>query len=66
VTGPRNRKALERSQEVREEIRRMLLEHPPLAPPLTAKEVRTRLGARAPSLRAVQWHVQAIRVGAAG
>jgi hypothetical protein len=62
VTLPRNPGAVERSQALREEIRRALLEHPPLAPPLTAKHLQPRLS-RCISLRTIRWHMHALRTG---
>lgn len=58
----RNLKALAISQALREEIRQMLLEHPALAAPLTAKAIAPRLS-RPVALRTVAWHLQAIRAG---
>jgi repressor of nif and glnA expression len=55
-------KAVERSQALREEIRRVLIEHPPLSPPLTAKHVQPRLS-RQVALRTVRWHLRALRTG---
>jgi hypothetical protein len=43
VTAPRNRVAYARGQRIRAEIRAILLEHPPLAPPLTAKALARRV-----------------------
>lgn len=55
----RNLKALADSQVTREEIRRLLLTHHPLAPPLTAKEIVPKLARQiAPST--VHWHLRAI------
>ena len=45
---------------MRAEIREIILSHPPAAPPLTAKAIRPLLS-RDLSLRAIQWHMQAIR-----
>jgi hypothetical protein len=62
MSGPRNKPAWERGQAIRAEIRAILLEHPPLAPPLTAKALAARLTYRpAPSERCIRWHVAAIR-----
>jgi hypothetical protein len=63
VTAPRNRKAVERGQALRAEIRALLEAHPPLAPPLTAKHVQPRLS-RSASLRTIRRHLQALRSGA--
>jgi hypothetical protein len=61
--GPRNRAAYARGQRIRAEIRAILLEHPPLAPPLTAKAIAIRLTRRpVPSERCIRWHVAAIRM----
>ncbi len=65
MSGPRNRRRWARSQALRAEIREMLAQHPPLLPPLTAKDIRARLTLRPlPSVRAVQWHMAAIRLEA--
>jgi hypothetical protein len=63
MTGPRNRVAYARSQAIRAEIRAILEQHPPLAPPLTARQIARRLP-RPPSERCIQWHVAAIRLEA--
>ena len=63
VANPRNRPAFDRGHAVREQIRRSLIEHDPLALPLTAKALRTRL---CPWLaeRTVAWHIRQIRLEA--
>jgi hypothetical protein len=64
--SPRNRLLYEQGRALRAEIRDMLLRHPPLAPPLTAKRIRDCLNSSrnpAPSLRTIQFHVHAIRGG---
>lgn len=59
---PRNLTAFERSQTLRALIRDILGQHSPLFAPLTAKHVLKRLDwSPQPSLRAVRWHMQAIR-----
>jgi hypothetical protein len=63
MTGPRNRKAFARSQALRAAIRSILEQHPPLLPPLTARQIARRL-TRAPSERCIQWHMSAIRLEA--
>ena len=63
MTAPRNLKAFARSQGLREEIRVMLGQHPPLSPPLTAKHLQPRLSRRV-ELRTIQWHIQQIRLQA--
>jgi hypothetical protein len=61
MSGPRNREAFARGQALRAEICAMLEARPPLARPLTARAIRSRLACRPlPSLRTVQWHLQAI------
>ncbi len=57
----RNVECYERSQDIRQRIRSLLVQHPPLSPPLTAKDVLTKLPDIPLSIRAVQWHMQAIR-----
>lgn len=65
VSDPRNRRAFERGQRIRAEIREVLASRNPLLPPLTAKDVRPRLTCRPlPSLRTVQWHMAAVRTEA--
>jgi hypothetical protein len=65
VSGPPNLKAWRRGQALRAEIRAILEAHPPLAPPLTAKEIRRHLKRNPlPSDRAIQWHVSRIRLQA--
>jgi hypothetical protein len=62
MTGPRNRIAYARGQAIRAEIRAILEQHPPLAPPLTAKAISARLTYRpALSERCIRWHAAAIR-----
>jgi hypothetical protein len=64
--SPRNRRLYEQGRALRAEIRDMLLRHPPLAPPLTAKRIRERLTRNpAPSIRVIQWHCARIRAEAA-
>ena len=65
MSGPRNRRAYEHGQRIRAEIREVLASHNPLLPPLSAKDVRSRLrGTAVPSVRTVQWHIAAIRTEA--
>jgi len=60
--APRNRGLFEKGQALREQIRAMLMAHAPGLPPLTAKVVQVRLTrVPAPSLRAIRWHMNAIR-----
>jgi hypothetical protein len=62
--APRNMPLYEQGQALRREICDMLQCHSPIAPPLTAKLIRGRLSKNrrhTPSLRAIQWHVRAIR-----
>jgi hypothetical protein len=62
VGAPRNRGAFERGQTLRGKIRAILLAHPPLLPPLTAKQISGLLKiSPMPSDRTIQWHVQAIQ-----
>lgn len=62
MSSPRNKVAYEQSRAARQEIRRILLDHPPtvFASPLTAKRIRPLLS-RDLSERTIQWHLQAIR-----
>jgi hypothetical protein len=65
VTGPRNVKAFRRGQALRGEIRALLEQQPPLAPPLAAKDILRRLTRRPlPAERTVRWHVAQIRLQA--
>jgi hypothetical protein len=65
MTAPRNPRAVARGKALRAEIRTLLEQHSPLARPLAAKDIRARLTILpAPSLRTVQWHLQAIRAAA--
>jgi hypothetical protein len=57
---PRNKQARELSESVRKEIQALLERHPATAPVLTAKSIQPHLSRRL-SLRAIRWHVQAIR-----
>jgi len=57
---PRNRPLFDQGQLVRAEIRALLEKHPPLAPPLTPKQICIALG-NTLKLRTAQWHMQAIR-----
>ena len=57
---PRNLQAYELSRTVRREIRALLEQHPATAPALTAKAIQPALSRRL-SLRAIQWHIRAIR-----
>jgi hypothetical protein len=63
--NPRNLKAYVRGQALRAEIRALLAAHPPLLPPLEAKDILKRLQRRpSPSLRTIRWHVAQIRLQA--
>lgn len=64
MSGPRNLKAVRRAQRLRAKIRALLEERPPLLPPLSDKEIRSRLAPPRPALRTVQWHVRQIRLEA--
>jgi hypothetical protein len=57
-------KAFRRARRLRAKIRALLEAHPPLLPPLSAKEIRARLAPPRPALRTVQWHVRQIRLAA--
>jgi hypothetical protein len=66
VSGPRNRRGFERGRARRAQIEAILAQHPPLARPLTAREILARLTCQPlPSERTVQWHMQEIRDAAA-
>jgi hypothetical protein len=52
--------AIRDSQQLREEIRRLLLDHPQAAPLLTAKHLQPRLSRRV-GLRTISWHMHEIR-----
>lgn len=61
MSGPRNRIAWERGRALRAEIRAILSAHPPTAAPLSGKAILRRLQRfPLPSLRTVQWHMEAI------
>jgi hypothetical protein len=65
AAAPRNPRAVARGQALRAEIRAMLEQHPPLLPPLAAKDILRRLSRRPlPSVRTVRWHVSQIRLAA--
>ncbi len=59
----RNVEAYERSLATRHRIQALIEQHPPLRAPLTAKAVLSRLPDLQLSIRAVQWHMKAIRSG---
>jgi hypothetical protein len=59
---PRNRQLYEQGCALRAEILAILAAHSPLRRPLIAKDIQPRLS-RVASLRAIQWHMQAIRGG---
>ena len=59
MTRPRNAR-IARAQALRAEIRELLEQHPPLAPPLTAKHLQPLL-TRCVELRTIRWHVQQLR-----
>ena len=66
MSGPRNRKAFQKSCRDREAIRLALLEHArahPLSRPPTARELRRQLGLRA-SERRIQQHMLSLRTAA--
>ena len=59
---PRNKLLYAQGRALRDEILALLLRHSPLAAPLTAKLIQSRLTRTPlPSLRTIQWHIQAIR-----
>lgn len=61
----RNPRAFARGQRIRAEIRSILETHPPLLPPLSAKDVRSRLTRKPlPAERTIRWHMAAIRTDA--
>lgn len=60
MSGPRNKRAYDAGQSARLEIRALLKRHPTTAPALTAKAIQPVLNRRL-SLRAIQWHIRAIR-----
>jgi len=62
MSGPRNLRAYKRGQRLRAEIRFILEQRPPLARPLSAKEIAVLLRCRPqPSVRTIQWHIAAVR-----
>ena len=62
VVKPRNRVLYDQGQVLRAEIRAMMIEHSPVAAPLTAKHIQARLmRTPPPSLRTIQWHVHCIQ-----
>jgi hypothetical protein len=61
----RNARAFARGQALRAEIRTLLEQHPPLMPPLAAKDIRRCLTRRPlPADRTIRWHVAQIRLQA--
>jgi hypothetical protein len=65
VSAPRNLRAYKRGQALRAEIREILAAHPPLLPPLAAKDILKRIKRRPlPSERTVRWHVAQIHLQA--
>jgi len=65
MSGPRNLRAYKRGQRLRAEIRNILASHPPLLPPLSARDILKRIRRRPlPSERTVCWHVTQIRLQA--
>jgi hypothetical protein len=60
--APRNRRLYDQGQLARAEIRKILLDQSQASPLITAKQIQRRLRcAPLPSLRTIQWHVNAIR-----
>jgi len=61
MSGPRNRKAFEHGLAVRAAIRTILAEHPPLARPLTARQINALLPLALRRCESVvRWHCRAI------
>ncbi|MGH8227339.1 MAG: hypothetical protein ACREU3_05465 [Steroidobacteraceae bacterium] len=65
MSGPRNRRAFDRSRAVRAEIRALLASRSPLLPPLSAKAVRAALSLTMTE-RQVRRHIAAIYVAELG
>jgi hypothetical protein len=59
-TGPRNMLAWERGRQNRAQIEQLMGRQPQTAPPLTAKDIQSRIGAKL-SERMIQLHMKAIR-----
>lgn len=64
MSAPRNLRAYERGQALRNEIRVILESRSQLQPPLTARAILKLLECRRPmpSERTVQWHVTQLRL----
>lgn len=63
MSGPRNRPGKARGDALRQQICALLEKQSPLAAPLKAREIHTRLNCPQ-AVRTVQWHLQQIRCAA--